>query len=903
MEDMSVYDPVMLAYGKKVYSYRYIEKLRKMNLDLSGDRRIRNICPQAGFQEKVCLNDADILIIGGRRGGGKMNPIDTKIVTPFGLRRLGDLKVGSVISNPRTGGMEKVVQIFEHKNKDVYEVQFADGATCECGLEHLWQIKLTNHQHKTRKINGYGQEADWRVVPFSFIKEHLDKNKDNKSPYKRNVLIPVTQPVKFTKSGLSMWSPNYDPYIIGALVGDGCLRQGAVKLTSADEEIVAQFKQFQMSISQKEGANCKEYSIRDAELKDALIKLKLYGLKSEEKFIPTCYKMGTIETRLAFMQGLMDTDGYVGASGKIYYSTVSPRLAEDVKFVIESLGGTATICKKKAGYKKDGIYIKCQDAYELYIRIDNKSQLFRLKRKIEKVKPYNGGVSQVHRRITGYRYIGKKDCRCITVDDIGSLYMTEGCVVTHNTFAIELAPLRYIDNPLFSIHGFRKEENDIERGLWKTSKKLYMDVATPKESDYSWVFPSGATSKYEHLHDENKIDQRFRGTEMPFVMVDEVPQITKETFFTLLASNRNTIGVDNQFMGTCNPVGEKHWLHQFLWYYIDPDTKTIIPERDGKTIYFFKYGKEISEIVWGMTKKEVYEKAKDYIDSIFDKRLEALGQSPLTLINSLCFIEGQYAENAILMKNDPNYLGNLAQQGGESSYKDICGRWVDLDDNDEELIPASDWEACYGRPGCDEGEVTGVADVALSRDGLVLGAFRGNRLFAIESYRKVGSETAKGIVLNFMEKHGIPLRNFAFDSDGIGNYLKEPLKWGKGGAYAFNNNSASTDSRIWYNQKAECTEKFAQRVREGGFAIEPELRDKIIDGKPLWESLAEQRRVIRRKQSNQSKFQVLPKNEMKMILGGKRSPDIMEMIIMHEHFNIIAKQRKKVSVKGLGWLQ
>lgn len=471
------------------------------------------------------------------------------------------------------------------------------------------------------------------------------------------------------------------------------------------------------------------------------------------------------------------------------------------------------------------------------------------------------------------------------------------------TFAIELAPIRHIGNPLFSIHGFRKEEGDIERGLWKTSKKLYMDVAIPKESDFSWVFPSGATSKYEHLHDENKIDQRFRGTEMPFIMVDEVTQITKETFFTLLASNRNTIGVRNQFIGTCNPVGEKHWLHQFLWWYIDPDTKTIIPERDGKTIYFFKYGKEISEIIWGMTKKEVYEKAKDYIDRIFDKRLEALGQSPLTLINSLCFIEGQYAENAILMKNDPNYLGNLAQQGGESSYKDISGRWVDLDDNDEELIPARDWEECYGRPGCDEGEVTGVADVALSRDGLVLGAFRGNRLFAIESYRKVGSETAKALVLTFLEKHGIPLRNFAFDSDGIGNYLKEPLKWGKGGAYAFNNNSASTDSRIWYNQKAECTEKFAQRVREGGFAIEPELRNKIIDGKPLWESLAEQRRVIRRKQSNQSKFQVLPKNEMKMILGGKRSPDIMEMIIMHEHFNIIAKQRKKVAVKGLGWLQ
>ena len=469
------------------------------------------------------------------------------------------------------------------------------------------------------------------------------------------------------------------------------------------------------------------------------------------------------------------------------------------------------------------------------------------------------------------------------------------------TFAIELAPMRYIDNPLFTIHGYRKEEGDIQRGLWNTSKKLYTDVAVMKESDFTWVFPSGAISIYEHLHDESKIDQRFRGVEMPYIIIDELTQITKETFFTLLASNRNTIGVDNQFIGTCNPVGESHWVHQFLWWYIDPETKFIIPERDGKTIYFFKYGTEISEIIWGLSKKEVYEKGKDHIDQFFDKKLEAMGQSPLSLINSLCFIEGQYAENAILIKSDPNYLGNLAQQGGQSSIKDINGRWVDIDDDDEEIIPAADWEACYGRPGCDEGIMTGVCDVALMRDAITLGAFQGNRLIDVESHRGVGSETVLALVDKFMEKHGIALRNFAFDSDGIGNYLREPLKVGKGGAYAFNNNSASTDPRIWYNQKAECGEKFAQRVREGKFAIEPDLADKIIDGKPLRESLAEQRRVIRRKQANQSKFQMLPKNEMKILLGGKRSPDLMEMIIMHEHFNIIQRQKKKQQIRGLSW--
>ena len=57
--------------GKEVYTYEYIEKLRKENLQLKKDGKpIYNLIPQKGFQEKVLLQ-ADIKIVGGRRGGGK----------------------------------------------------------------------------------------------------------------------------------------------------------------------------------------------------------------------------------------------------------------------------------------------------------------------------------------------------------------------------------------------------------------------------------------------------------------------------------------------------------------------------------------------------------------------------------------------------------------------------------------------------------------------------------------------------------------------------------------------------------------------------------------------------------------------------------------------------------------
>ena len=70
----------------------------------------------------------------------------------------------------------------------------------------------------------------------------------------------------------------------------------------------------------------------------------------------------------------------------------------------------------------------------------------------------------------------------------------------------------------------------------------------------------------------------------------------------------------------------------------------IIHERSGVTRYFFKYGDKISDIAWGNTREEVYNKAKGYIDAIHDDSLNDMS-SKFDLITSFCFIEGEYGEN------------------------------------------------------------------------------------------------------------------------------------------------------------------------------------------------------------------------------------------------------------------
>ena len=71
--------------------------------------------------EPVCdtcgTNDIPQLILGGgAAGGGKATTLDTKICTPFGFKELREIKVGSVITNPITGGMQEVKRYTQSKH-------------------------------------------------------------------------------------------------------------------------------------------------------------------------------------------------------------------------------------------------------------------------------------------------------------------------------------------------------------------------------------------------------------------------------------------------------------------------------------------------------------------------------------------------------------------------------------------------------------------------------------------------------------------------------------------------------------------------------------------------------------------------------------------------------------------
>lgn len=217
----------------------------------------------------------------------------------------------------------------------------------------------------------------------------------------------------------------------------------------------------------------------------------------------------------------------------------------------------------------------------------------------------------------------------------------------------------YAENPDINLYGFRRLEADVKRGIWKSCKPIFRGFATFADTNFEAKFfgGGGATMKMEHLQDLRVIKDRFRGAEMPYIVIEELAEFTRNdlnVIFDLMGSNRSTAGVRPRFICTCNPVGKSNKLRWFLDWWIDPVTDEAIPERSGVLRYFVRYGEDITEIAWGDTPEEVYANPNAHakICSLTDNPDEDYK----SFITSLTFIDGDFSENEILHVSDPKYM-------------------------------------------------------------------------------------------------------------------------------------------------------------------------------------------------------------------------------------------------------
>ncbi|HYT26094.1 MAG TPA: LAGLIDADG family homing endonuclease, partial [Actinomycetota bacterium] len=140
-----------------------------------------------------------------------------------------------------------------------------------------------------------------------------------------------------------------------------------------------------------------------------------------DKHVPDAYRNAPVKVRHAVLQGLLDTDGTLdsGRGGDVSFASPSERLARDVQWLVESLGGVGRL---RPVTKVGGTY------FMVSIRLPDDYPPFRLGRKADLFRPRTT-YRHLGRAVRGVEYVGRKPVQCISVAHPNHLYVTDHFVV------------------------------------------------------------------------------------------------------------------------------------------------------------------------------------------------------------------------------------------------------------------------------------------------------------------------------------------------------------------------------------------------------------------------------------------------------------------------------------------
>ena len=361
--------------------------------------------------------------VWGGAGAGKAQPLDTRVITPNGHKLMGDIQIGDQVIGG-DGKAHTVTGVFPQGAKQVYKITFADGRATRCCAEHLWNVTT-----RTRRDHGRGYTT-------MTLAEMMQRPVKLAGKHGYTYQIPTTKPVEYAPGD----TLPVDPYLLGALIGDGCLTltrnpaNGCRTLyfnNSEDDVIQRVSNELERNKSQMKANShtANQFVITEcAWLKEAIISMGL-NHRSEGKFIPEIYMTASVRDRIDLLRGLMDTDGSVAQNGSLSYSTTSKRLADDVQTIARGLGYRAAVSVSKRN--------------EYTVTISANDTVFsseKHKRRMECAK--SGTYREVCTdtlAIVSIEKDGVEPCQCIMVDSEEHTYLCDDFIVTHNTVGLMLA--------------------------------------------------------------------------------------------------------------------------------------------------------------------------------------------------------------------------------------------------------------------------------------------------------------------------------------------------------------------------------------------------------------------------------------------------------------------------------
>lgn len=353
---------------------------------------------------------------------GAPQPLSARLWSPAGPTTMGAVRVGDPVATP--AGWQTVEAVYPQGEQDIYRVTFQDGSWAECTADHLWRVKPPKEAWQDRPLADIAAWPWWKL---------------------RRTTLPLQGVTEFTEKPVLI-----PPYVMGLLLADGSLGPHNLQFTSVKPDVVAHVTEevgAGYAVNQTaEGGIDYRLTYRNAArgrglgggtgalnpFKDELRRLGLWGHKAHEKFVPDEYKYTSARARRQLLQGLFDGDGFVNHHGQPAIEQTSPRLADDITEIVQSLGGYTLRSNKRANrslrWIKGRPFQSRHDRVHLSVVIENGGGLFATPAKRDRCRPRGKLPTRKFRTI---EFVRREQAQCIKLS--GGLYLTDSFLVTHNT--------------------------------------------------------------------------------------------------------------------------------------------------------------------------------------------------------------------------------------------------------------------------------------------------------------------------------------------------------------------------------------------------------------------------------------------------------------------------------------
>lgn len=333
------------------------------------------------------------------RKNGKALDVDTKIPTPAGWTKMGDLRAGDRVFAD-DGSQCTVLEAHEEmRGRECFRLEFSDGSSVVADAEHLWTLEdLSRGKFVT-------------VTTREAIAQGLDVARG------KRYRLPDAGALELPEAVVEI-----PPYLLGLWLGDGDSDCGRISASAADAD---EYCRADPGLSRGAADRRNDVQrLRAHGLRSALRRAGLLGAKR----IPREYQRASAAQRWDLLRGLMDSDGYVSKAGQCELTLCDEVLAGDALELVRSLGLKATMRSSPAKLRGREVGTR----HRIQFWTERRNSCFRLPRKTDRLK---AAVTRGRRRfLVSIEPVETRPVRCIRVDSPSRLFLAgPGLVPTHNT--------------------------------------------------------------------------------------------------------------------------------------------------------------------------------------------------------------------------------------------------------------------------------------------------------------------------------------------------------------------------------------------------------------------------------------------------------------------------------------